>query len=186
MGGNGASGPHPVGRGPCSRPGGGLPAPVRSNPIERAHSKSLLAVLSVALLSLLLPTAASATPAQVIADCNADGDLDRRYSARDYSSALAQNAEEAQYSGNCLNVIRQARATARTIRVRRGVASVRVYCSASGRARLRLRRNGSATARCRARRTVSARVRVPRPGSKVRATVTLGGERVSFVLSLKR
>ncbi len=148
--------------------------------------KSPILVLALLLVALVAPTSASASPTQLVADCNADGDLDARYSASDYRAVLAQSSAELSYSGGCTTLFRQGLLTTRTIRVRGGFASIKVFCPASGRGRLTLRRNGSTSLRCRANRTIRVRARVRRPGTKTRATVTVGGEKTSFIVSLKR
>ncbi len=148
--------------------------------------KSPLLVLALLLVALVAPSSASASPIDLVADCNADGDLDRRYSATDYRAVLAQGSAELSYSGGCTTLFRQGLLTSRTIKVRRGKASIRIICPASGRGRLVLSRNGSTSLRCRANRTIRVSARVRRPSTKTRATVIVGRERTSFIISLKR
>ena len=61
--------------------------------------------LTVALCALVLPAVASASPSQVIRDCQTDGDLDRKYSNEDLRKAQDNlPADVAEYS-DCGEVI---------------------------------------------------------------------------------
>lgn len=61
--------------------------------------------LAVALCALVLPAVASASPSQVIRDCQTDGDLDRKYSNEDLRKAEDNLPSDVREYSDCAEVI---------------------------------------------------------------------------------
>ena len=129
--------------------------------------------LIVALSALALPSTAAATPRAVIVDCQRDGDVDRRWSARDLERALALLPADIRDYGDCRAAIaRQQRIYAPAL-VGRRIARVRVQCFSTRPARVNLlyhgRSLGNRAFRCRAGRQLRPSVRLSRTGLRLAA-----------------
>lgn len=143
--------------------------------------------LLLALAALALPAPAAARPADVVRDCNRDGDLDRRFSARDLAGALRSLPSDVSEYGECrAQIARQQRLYA-PIRAGRRFARPRVQCFWSRPVRVSLLNHGRSLGtrrfRCRAGRQLAPNVRLTPVGSRL---ATRRGRRVRVVIAVGR
>jgi hypothetical protein len=140
----------------------------------------------VVLLALCLPAPAVAGRQDVIRDCTADGDLDRRYTASELRSALLALPADVSEYGTCRDAIARLQRIY-AVRVGRRFAVVRVQCFSTRPARVTLlyhgRSLGTRAFRCRARRQLRPSVRLSRSGLRL---VDRPARRVRLVFAVGR
>src|SRR5687768_14978763 len=92
--------------------------------------------LLLALLALSAPATAAARSTDVVRDCAADGDLDRRHSARDLALALGALPSDVGDYSECREAIAGQQRIYEPVRVGRTYAVVRVQCFSTRPARV--------------------------------------------------
>jgi hypothetical protein len=143
--------------------------------------------LLLALLALPFPATAAASSTDVVRDCTADGDLDRRHTARDLERALRRLPSDVREYSDCREAIARQQRIYAPVRVGRNFAVVRVQCFSTRPARVtflyRGRSLGTRAFRCRARRGLRPSVRLSRAGKRL---ASRPGRRVRLVFAVGR
>jgi hypothetical protein len=143
--------------------------------------------LLLALLALSSPATATARSTDVVRDCTADGDLDRRHSARDLEQALRALPSDVREYSDCREAIAGQQRIYAPVRVGRTYAVVRVQCFSTRPARVtflyRGRSLGTRAFRCQARRALRPSVRLSRSGRRL---ASRPGRRIRLVFAVGR